>query len=136
MALTVRELSKLYYIRKLIQRDIDKLAELEARLQPGGMNITGMPRNPSPKNLMEEIMPLIIDARDKLNREQREYEEEQARLENFIRSVNDYQIRLILAYRFIDLMAWNQVAQKLGGNNTEDGVKKACYRYLKKTEKS
>lgn len=134
--MTVRELSKLYYIRKLIQRDIDQLAGLEARLQPGGMNISGMPRNPSPKNMMEEIVPLIIDIKDKLNREQHEYEEEQARLENFIRSIDDYQIRLILAYRFIDLMSWNQVAQKLGGNNTEDGVKKACYRYLKKTEKS
>lgn len=36
------------------------------------------------------------------------------------------------AYRFQDFLKWDAVAAKLGGNNTEDSVKKACYRFLKK----
>ena len=133
--MTVRELSKLYYIKKLIERDAMRLAELEARLQPGGMNMSGMPHNPSPKNMREEVVPIIIEVKDRLKKEQLEYEQEEQRLEGFIRTIEDYQIRLILAYRFVDLMTWQQVAMKIGGNNTDESVKKLCYRFLKKTEK-
>lgn len=134
--MTLEELNKLHDIGKLIQRDIDRLADLRARLEPGGVTVDDMPRNSSPKNLTEEIVPLIIDAEEKLIRELREYNEEKERLEKFIRSVDDCRMRLILSYRFIDMKSWNYIANKLKGNNTEDSVKKACYRYLKKSEKN
>ena len=133
--MTVRELSKLYYLNKLIERDTLRLSELHSRLQPGGMNFDGMPRNPSPKNVMEEIIPLIIEIEERIRKEQEDYIKERMEIENFIRSVEDYQIRLILSYRFVDLLTWNQTARMIGGNNTEDSVRKMCYRYLKKSEK-
>ncbi|MBQ6053002.1 MAG: hypothetical protein IJL30_06955 [Clostridia bacterium] len=134
-AMTVRELSKLYYLNKLIERDTLRLSELHSRLQPGGMNFDGMPRNPSPKNVMEEIIPLIIEIEERIRKEQEDYIKERMEIESFIRSVEDYQIRLILSYRFVDLLTWNQTARMIGGNNTEDSVKKMCYRFLKSTEK-
>ena len=130
--MTIRELSKLYYLTKLIERDELRLSELEARLQPGGMNLSGMPRNPSPKNMMEEVVPLIIEIKDRIKRQQTEYIKERMVIEDYINSVDDYQIRLIMSYRFVDLMTWQQIAFRLGGNNTADGVRKACNRYLKK----
>ena len=133
--MTVRELSKLYYLNKLIERDSLRLSELENRLQPGGMNFNGMLRNPSPKNMMEEIIPLIIEIEERIRKEQEDYIRERMEIESFIRSVEDYQIRLILSYRFVDLLTWNQTARMIGGNNTEDSVKKMCYRFLKKSEK-
>ncbi len=134
--MTIRELSKLYYLKKLIDRDALRLAELESQLQPGSMNLNGMPRNPSSKNMMEEIVPLIVEIKDRIMYEQIEYIKERKAIEDDIRSVEDYQIRLILSLRFVDLMTWNQIALIIGGNNTEDSVKKICYRYLKKSEKS
>jgi hypothetical protein len=133
--MTVRELSKLYYLNKLIERDTLRLSELENRLQPGGMNFNGMPRNPSPKNMMEEIIPLIIEIEERIRKEQEDYIRERMVIEDYIRSVEDYQIRLILSYRFVDLLTWNQTARMIGGGNTEDSVKKMCYRFLKKSEK-
>lgn len=130
--MTLRELSKLYYLKKTIERNTLRLAELNSRLQPGSMNIDGMPRNPNTKNLLEEIVPLILEAKERIEEEQAQFVREQIKIEQYIRSVEDYQIRLILHYRFVDLMPWNQVARKIGGNNTEDGVKKACYRFLKR----
>lgn len=134
--MTVRELSKLYYLNKLIERDTLRLSELENRLQPGGMNFNGMPRNPSPKNMMEEIIPLIIEIEERIKKEQEDYIRERMVIEDYIRSVEDYQIRLILSYRFVDLLTWNQTARMIGGGNTEDSVKKMCYRFLKKSEKN
>ena len=133
--MTVRELSKLYYLNKLIERDSLKLIELETRLQPGSPSLTGMPHNPSPKNKTEEIVPLIIETKERIIKEQAEYIKERVIIEDYIRSVEDYQIRLILSYRFVDLLTWNQTARMIGGNNTEDSVKKMCYRFLKKSEK-
>ena len=130
--MTLRELSKLYYLKKTIEHDALRLAELNSRLQPGSMNIDGMPRNPNTKNLLEEVVPLIIEAKKRIEEEQEQFIREQIKIEQYIRSIDDYQIRLILLYRFVDLMPWNQVARKIGGNNTEDGVKKACYRFLKR----
>ena len=134
--MTIRELSKLYYIKKLIDRDTRRLIELEAKLHPGGMNLSGIPRKSSPKNMIEEIVPIISELKDKIKQEQEKYMREQVAIEEYIRSVEDYQIRLILSYRFVDLMTWQQIAQKIGGNNTEDSVKKICYRYLRKSEKA
>ena len=129
--MTLRELSKLYYLNKLIERDKLKLKEYESRLEPGGMDFSGMPRSPSPKNMIEEITPLIIDIKDRILREQEEYIKEQIAIEDYIRTIDDYQIRLIFSYRFIDLFTWNKIAHAIGGNNTEDSVKKICYRFLK-----
>ena len=134
--MTVRELSKLYYLKKLIERDTVRLSELESRLMPGGMNLTGMPKNPSPKNMMEEIIPLLMDIKDRLRSEQAKYIQERMAIEDYINSIDDYQMRCILSCRFVDLMTWNQTALYIGGGNTEDSVKKACYRFLKKSEET
>lgn len=132
--MTVKELSKLYYLKKLIERDEAKVRRLESRLYPGGMNMSGMPRNPSPTNKMDEICPDVADIQIRIEEQKARYAKEEQEIEAYINTVQDYQIRLIMLYRFVDLLTWRQVAQKIGGNNTEDGVRKACYRYIKNTE--
>ena len=133
--MTLKDLSKLYYLNKLIERDTLRIEELETRLAPGSMNLSGMPRNPSSKNMMEEIIPLLIEVQDRLHKEQEEYIRERIVLEDYLRTVDDYQVRLILTYRFVDLMTWRQIAFRIGGNNTEDSVKQRAYRFIKYSQK-
>ena len=133
--MTVRKLSKLYYLKKLIERDQTKLKEIELRLEPGGMNMTGMPHGPTSKNMIEELMPVMIEMQEKIKEEWREYIAEKKIIEDYISTVDDYHVRYILLARFVDLMKWPEIAQKLGGNNTEDSVKKMCYRFLENSEK-
>lgn len=134
-SMTLKDLSKLYYLNKLIERDTLRIEELETRLAPGSMNLSGMPRNPSSKNMMEEIIPLLIEVQDRLHKEQEEYIRERIVLEDYLRTVDDYQVRLILTYRFVDLMTWRQIAFRIGGNNTEDSVKQRAYRFIKDSQK-
>lgn len=54
-------------------------------------------------------------------------------VEEFIASVNDSRMRRIITLRFIDNLSWNKVADRIGGNNTEDSVKKAFYRFMENT---
>ena len=54
-------------------------------------------------------------------------------VEEFIKSVDDSRMRRIITLRFIDNLSWNKVADRIGGNNTEDSVKKAFYRFMENT---
>lgn len=53
-------------------------------------------------------------------------------VEEFIASVDDSRIRRIITLRFIDNLSWNKVADIIGGNNTEDSVRKAFTRFMEK----
>ncbi len=127
--MTIRELSKLYYLNKLIERDKLRLDELEAHGQTNYVNCNQIAYD----DISKERDKLIKEMKAKISREHLAYMAEQRDIENYINSVEDYQIRLILSYRFVNLLTWQQVANRIGGNNTEDGVKKMCYRYLKKS---
>lgn len=53
-------------------------------------------------------------------------------VEMYIASINDSHIRRIINLRIIEGLSWNAVAAKLGGGNTEDSVRMAFERFLKK----
>lgn len=53
-------------------------------------------------------------------------------VEGFISSIEDSYIRRIVSFRVTDGLTWMEVAEKMGGNNTEDGVRKAYDRFLEK----
>lgn len=52
-------------------------------------------------------------------------------VEEFIASVDDSRIRRIINLRFLENQSWNKVADQIGGNNTEDSVRKAFDRFMK-----
>ncbi|WMI81931.1 DUF1492 domain-containing protein [Anaerotignum sp. MB30-C6] len=53
-------------------------------------------------------------------------------IEIYINSIEDCRMRRIIRYRFIDKLSWNQVADRLGGNNTEGSIKMAVSRFMEK----
>lgn len=50
-------------------------------------------------------------------------------VEEFITRIEDSHIRRIVRFRVVDGLTWRQVAHRMGGNNTEDGVYKAYRRF-------
>jgi hypothetical protein len=55
-------------------------------------------------------------------------------LQQFIDDIPDSYTRYIFTLRFVNNMSWKEIATAAGGRNTEDSVKKRCYRYLKGSE--
>ena len=123
--MTIKELSEAYYIQKIIDRYDEKIAQLYASLEPGGMNFSGMPSDHSPKNRIEEVVAKVDEIKRKKRIEEIKQNAAKARIDKFIDECGNPQIRLILMYRFQDFLKWDAVAAQLGGNNTEDRVKKA-----------
>lgn len=56
--------------------------------------------------------------------------------EALINQVSDAKGRMIIRYRYINDMTWQQIADKLGGNNTEESTKKYCQRIIKNLQMS
>lgn len=51
-------------------------------------------------------------------------------VEMYISNIDDSLIRQVMMLRFAYDMSWREVAAQIGGNNTEDSVRKLCSRYL------
>lgn len=53
-------------------------------------------------------------------------------VEIFISSIKDSHMRRIISLRIVEGLSWNNVARQIGGENTEDSVRKAFDRYMRK----
>lgn len=51
---------------------------------------------------------------------------------DFIESIEDSRMRMIITYRIIENYSWSKVADAMGGGNTEDGVRMMFNRFLDK----
>lgn len=53
-------------------------------------------------------------------------------IELFITQIDDSFMRRIINLRFIEKLSWGEVANRMGGANNEDNIKKAFYRFMEK----
>ena len=130
----LHELSQLYYLEKLIRRDEQRLEDMRCRLTCIGPKLSGMPAKPGASDTIGDTVPQIVDLMRKIEDERSVLEKEKAELEGYLRGIQDRQLRLIFILRFVDLKSWSDVAERIGGGNTENSVKKMCYRHLKKSD--
>ncbi|MFQ9681945.1 MAG: hypothetical protein ACLRZH_19265 [Ruthenibacterium lactatiformans] len=56
---------------------------------------------------------------------------EYAKLNAFINEIDDPLLRQILLSRYVDGLQWDQIAARIGGDNTAGSVRKIAERYLK-----
>ena len=131
--MTLKELSQLYYINKEIESDMQRLEELRLAVSsPSSSKISGMPFSGSRINITENILAEIIELESIINNKINRCVAERARLERYICGISDSLTRQIFTLRFIKCFSWRQVAYKLGGGNTADGVRMLCKRYIAK----
>ncbi len=130
--MTLKELSQLYYLKREIAMDRERLAELEQKALPGAQVMSGMPASPNVGDKLAKYAVEIADLRAVIEEKCRRCLAEQQRLEKYIAGIEDSFIRQIFTCRFVDGLTWQQVAQKLGGKNSADGVRMLSKRFLAK----
>jgi len=119
----------LYWLNKEIERDEERLRELYAAATDMSCKITGLPHAPGTIDktaLAVEIAYLKQVIEDKLKRCYAEYN----KIMEYINGVDDSYIRQIMTLRYIHGYCWRKVAHHMGGGNTPDSVRMACFRYL------
>ena len=129
--MTLRELSQLYHLNREIEREKNRLRELEAAATNTAVKITGLPHIGGISD-KTAIAAQIADCRTMLKAKISQSMAEYNRLIRYINDISDSLTREIFILRFVEGLSWDQVAAHVGGGNTGDGVKKVCYRFLRK----
>ena len=112
--MTKRELSQLYYLSREIEQDKKRLEELEAAAEGITQQITGMPPAGGTGDKVGKYAADIADLRGIIEHKMQQCWYELNRLNRFIASVEDSQMRQILTLRYINRMSWQQVALAMG----------------------
>ena len=128
--MTVKELGQLYYLEGLIEREKERLQELRDAADVKAQIITDMPHGSGAKDKLGELVPRIVDTEAELNENIERYMRQKERLLRYINRVPNARMKMILILRFIDQKQWKEVADIIGGKETEYSVKAACYRYV------
>ncbi len=135
--MTLRELSQLYYLNREIERDKRELERLKwESVSPRAQRMTGMPHGSGYENIMEQKIAAIADLEGLICAKMTQCIYERNRLERYIADIPDSLTRQIFALRFINGMSWVQIAFRVGGGNTSEGVRKRVYRHINRDNSS
>lgn len=129
--MTKQELSQLYYLVKEIKLKRQQLEQLRTIAEGTTVELTGMPHGTGIKDKVGNVAADIADIKAILELKIQEYYYQYNRLTRYIESIDDSLIRQIMTLRYIELKEWNDVANVIGGGNTEGSIKQMAYRYLK-----
>ena len=122
--MTIKELSQLKSLNKEIALEKMKLNSLNSKNDHIGVVGIGSLKKSEYQNEINEL-------RAKIEAHLSQCFILYNKINDFINSIDDSNIRLIISLRFVNGLSWQQVAMHIGGGNTADGVRKACERYIK-----
>lgn len=132
--MTVKELSQLYWLRREIAHDEERLRELRARSTSlsspdySGDRVKGG----SVDSAIERIVIQIVELEARIQEKRDRCVTERLRLEEYIAGIDDSLTRQIFVLRFSECNTWEKTATLIGGMNSESGIRQIVYRYLKK----
>lgn len=116
----------------IILRETKEELEVKADSIPGGQ-ISGMPSAKGSANSKEFSYISLVHDKDTILKEKSEKTMLQFSKEiRYIVSIKDKTTHDIFMYRFLYGWEWGEVAKKIGGKNSADGVRMHATRYLKK----
>lgn len=108
--MTERELMSLVYIQARIERISDRIAELEEEDGLGAVNMDGMPHSKTPGNPVERMALARAALHEKLLQLKADLAERELAITEYIESVEQEDIRLIMELRYIDGRSWPDIA--------------------------
>lgn len=132
--MTKEEVSQIYYLNREIRKLQRKLKELRCRgLQ--SPKIDGMPRAPGRTGSPTERQGIAeADIEMKIKQLLEEAKRKQREIFEYIGSVDDSMIRMIIIFRCVDLCTWAEVAKNIGGPMTAEAARKAFTRHFEAEE--
>lgn len=134
--MTHDELSQLSALNREIDRDVERLHELQSALSGHTSSISGLPHMGILKDNVSLYLSIIDELKHQIIERVLDSIEQYAKLNAFVNSIDDPLIRQIILYRYIDKLQWRQIVARIGGNNSEEALRAALTRYLLRTEKN
>lgn len=130
--MTLIELNRYFELVSNLDRTKELLDNLRAAAYPASPALTGMPHAPGVKDKIGDLAVEIADLETRKEYIENEISHQKSKVEEFVSTIDDYYLRTLFRLRFERGLSWKEVANIIGGRNSEEGVKSACYRYLRK----
>ena len=159
--MTVKELSKLYWLNREVELNRKQLAALEKEIGQDGAELErlrasmdglkspgldGMPHGTDVSNPVESTVLQIMALEEALRRKhdammnlkalisarQTVIVLERDRLERYISTIPDSNLRQMFIFRYINGLSWEAVTVSMGSGYLQDSIRKAVYRYIRK----
>ncbi len=109
-----KDLSQLYWLNREIEEQQRRLEELESIATSCTANITGMPKGNGVSDKVASCVAEIIDLKGLIDLNIKKCFYELNRLNRYIESVEDSQMRMILSLRYVNGLTWQQIAFSIG----------------------
>jgi len=127
-----KTLYRLFYLPKQIELKKRQIQRIMERLTAMSPNLSGMPHGSGVHDKVGDGVVELVTKKEELEEMKRGYEQEEKQINDWIDAIEDPQIRTIVELRFREDMSWNEVADFIGGNNSENSVRMLLNRYLEK----
>ena len=129
MKLTKDELKQIYYINKEIQMWQRELEKIRSQGLVKSPTISDTPKG-GQKFDISDYVSAIADYEAVIRGLLAKVQIQRKKIIEYIEGVDDSLMKQIIFYRCVSCMTWQEVADAVGGNNTENSVKKAYSRFL------
>lgn len=123
----MKHLNRLYWLKKEIEQIESQIKELSILR---GSSMSGMPSSRAITSSVEQYVLKLEKLTEKLNKKREEYIAEAERIEAFIESIEDDEVRLIARKRFIDHKNFETIGNEMYIDRTT--ASKKLTRYLER----
>lgn len=131
--MTLKELYSIPHLQKEIADYKEKIREMEELAESMTAKLTGMPHASGVSDKVGECAAAIAEYKTFFESVVAQKVAREMEITQYIQSIEDIVLRRIMYLRFVEQKKWQQVADAIGGNNTEDSVRKRCHRYVVET---
>lgn len=122
--MTEKELSKYFYLKKEIEDLEERIEKLGVGI--GSVEITDMPKG---SKKIVSIQEKVTELRNRYIEARISALEQYLKIENYIKSIEDAEIRTIMRMRFLDLKSWEVIGKEFYCDRTT--ISKRIRSYLK-----
>lgn len=133
--MTEKELRGYVFIKARIAKVEERIAELEQESGLVSLNMDGMPHGSTPGDPVAAMAIARAALHEQLLRLRADLKEKEREIREYIDSVENEEIKLIIEWRFIDLLDWYEIADKLeemkGKNVDRSTPRKKMQKYLR-----
>lgn len=123
--MTEKELSKYYNLKREVQDLEERIAEFGSGVRSTQIKEVSVSSSHSTKSIQETKVELVARLTEKRLSALEQYLE----IERYIEDVDDAEIRNIMRYRFLDLLKWEEIAERMFQDRTT--IAKKVRKYLK-----
>lgn len=128
--MTEKELSKYYNLKREVQDLEERIAEFGDGVKSSKIKEVAVSGSKSTKSIQETKVELVALLTEKRISALEQYLD----IERYIESVEDVEIRNIMRYRFLDLLKWEEIGEKLFQDRT--WIAKKVRKYLNEEKKA